>query len=140
MSLPAKNQIVIGNPVQVGCFDRSGDYFATTGDVQDILTNADQHPHGIKVRLTNGLVGRVKALLDKPTQRTITLEVTIQTLSEPLTSRQAAALDELTPQQLENAINARLHYLAKDLLGFGAITTVKTRCFSALLNPPNRQD
>lgn len=32
----------------------------TEGIVQDILTNSPDHPHGIKVRLTNGLVGRVK--------------------------------------------------------------------------------
>ena len=33
----------------------------TEGVVQDILTNSATHPHGIKVRLTNGAVGRVKA-------------------------------------------------------------------------------
>ncbi len=34
----------------------------TEGVVQDILTNSPEHPHGIKVRLTNGLVGRVKII------------------------------------------------------------------------------
>ncbi len=32
----------------------------TEGVVQDILTNSPSHPHGIKVRLTSGEVGRVK--------------------------------------------------------------------------------
>ncbi|HME45429.1 MAG TPA: YwbE family protein [Syntrophorhabdales bacterium] len=32
----------------------------TEGVVKDILTNSPQHPHGIKVRLENGEVGRVK--------------------------------------------------------------------------------
>lgn len=32
----------------------------TSGIVQDILTNSLYHPHGIKVRLTTGEVGRVK--------------------------------------------------------------------------------
>ncbi|MBT3225208.1 MAG: YwbE family protein [Calditrichaeota bacterium] len=32
----------------------------TEGVVQDILTNSSSHPHGIKVRLTSGDVGRVK--------------------------------------------------------------------------------
>ena len=32
----------------------------TEGVVKDILTNAPQHPHGIKVRLESGEVGRVK--------------------------------------------------------------------------------
>lgn len=35
----------------------------TKGIVQDILTNSAQHPHGIKVRLSSGLVGRVKQVL-----------------------------------------------------------------------------
>jgi uncharacterized repeat protein (TIGR03833 family) len=30
------------------------------GIVKDILTNSATHPHGIKVRLTSGEVGRVK--------------------------------------------------------------------------------
>ena len=34
----------------------------TEGIVKDILTNAPSHPHGIKVRLTNGQVGRVKEI------------------------------------------------------------------------------
>ncbi len=35
----------------------------TEGIVKDILTNSKNHPHGIKVRLQNGLVGRVKEIL-----------------------------------------------------------------------------
>nr|AID65802.1 hypothetical protein [uncultured bacterium] len=34
----------------------------TEGVVQDILTNSAFHPHGIKVRLTDGQVGRVKEI------------------------------------------------------------------------------
>ena len=36
----------------------------TEGIVRDILTRSATHPHGIKVRLTSGLVGRVKQILD----------------------------------------------------------------------------
>ncbi|WP_138753300.1 YwbE family protein [Paenibacillus sinopodophylli] len=32
----------------------------TQGIVKDILTNSPKHPHGIKVRLSGGQVGRVK--------------------------------------------------------------------------------
>ncbi len=32
------------------------------GIVRDILTKSATHPHGIKVRLENGQVGRVKAI------------------------------------------------------------------------------
>ncbi len=35
----------------------------TEGVVQNILTNSPAHPHGIKVRLTDGAVGRVKEIL-----------------------------------------------------------------------------
>ncbi len=34
----------------------------TEGIVKDILTNSPTHPHGIKVRLTNGNVGRVQEI------------------------------------------------------------------------------
>ena len=34
----------------------------TDGVVQDILTNSGVHPHGIKVRLQSGIVGRVKEI------------------------------------------------------------------------------
>ncbi len=34
----------------------------TKGIVRDILTKSATHPHGIKVRLENGLVGRVKTI------------------------------------------------------------------------------
>ncbi len=37
----------------------------TEGVVKDILTNSPSHPHGIKVRLEDGQVGRVKSILDK---------------------------------------------------------------------------
>lgn len=35
----------------------------TQGFVKDILTNSPSHPHGIKVRLTDGQVGRVQEIL-----------------------------------------------------------------------------
>jgi uncharacterized repeat protein (TIGR03833 family) len=39
---------------------RSG--ILTEGIVKDILTNSPTHPHGIKVRLEDGQVGRVKEI------------------------------------------------------------------------------
>lgn len=35
----------------------------TIGTVKDLLTKSKFHPHGIKVRLTDGQVGRVKKIL-----------------------------------------------------------------------------
>ena len=37
----------------------------TRGVVRDILTNSPTHPHGIKVRLETGEVGRVKQILSE---------------------------------------------------------------------------
>ena len=41
---------------------RSGNL--TRGIVKDVLTRSKRHPHGIKVRLRDGQVGRVKKILD----------------------------------------------------------------------------
>lgn len=35
----------------------------TRGIVQDLLTKSPSHPHGIKVRLTDGQVGRVHQVI-----------------------------------------------------------------------------
>lgn len=40
---------------------RSGEL--TEGIVKDILTKSNFHPHGIKVRLESGIIGRVKEIL-----------------------------------------------------------------------------
>jgi uncharacterized repeat protein (TIGR03833 family) len=37
----------------------------TIGIVKDLLTNSPNHPHGIKVRLTDGKVGRVQEILEE---------------------------------------------------------------------------
>jgi len=39
----------------------------TVGVVKDLLTNSPTHPHGIKVRLTDGQVGRVQRILPPDT-------------------------------------------------------------------------
>lgn len=37
----------------------------TIGIVKDLLTNSPNHPHGIKVRLVDGKVGRVQEILEQ---------------------------------------------------------------------------
>jgi uncharacterized repeat protein (TIGR03833 family) len=37
----------------------------TKGIVKDILTKSPNHPHGIKVRLESGQVGRVKEIIEQ---------------------------------------------------------------------------
>ncbi|MBG0860232.1 MAG: YwbE family protein [Bacteroidales bacterium] len=35
----------------------------TGGKVKEVITTAPIHPHGIKVRLENGLIGRIKQII-----------------------------------------------------------------------------
>ena len=37
----------------------------TDGVVKEILTSSKSHPHGIKVLLESGIIGRVKEILDE---------------------------------------------------------------------------
>ena len=37
----------------------------TEGIIQQILTNSANHPHGIKVKLSDGRVGRVKEIIEE---------------------------------------------------------------------------
>ena len=41
----------------------------TEGIVKDVLTKSATHPHGIKVRLESGIVGRVKKLIPCITEK-----------------------------------------------------------------------
>jgi uncharacterized repeat protein (TIGR03833 family) len=58
-----RNDIKIGAKVQIvlKVDQRSGKL--TEGEVSRILTNSPNHPHGIKVMLTDGQVGRVQNIL-----------------------------------------------------------------------------
>ena len=57
-----RSEVKVGSEVGIVLKDdqRSGEI--TEGVIQDILTNSSFHPHGIKVRLTTGEVGRVKSI------------------------------------------------------------------------------
>ena len=58
-----RKEIKVGLSVRVVLKNDQRTGKLTEGIVRDILTNSPQHPHGIKVRLTNGLVGRVKEII-----------------------------------------------------------------------------
>ena len=55
-----RSDIKIGNEVGIVLKEDQRSGIITEGIVQDILTKSLYHPHGIKVRLTTGEVGRVK--------------------------------------------------------------------------------
>ncbi len=59
-----RNNITIGLEVEIveKHNQRTGEL--THGFVAQILTNSKQHPHGIKVKLETGEVGRVQNILD----------------------------------------------------------------------------
>ncbi len=59
-----RKNIQIGSEVEVvqKHHQRSGEL--TQGIVKKILTNSSSHPHGIKVLLEDGIVGRVKSTMD----------------------------------------------------------------------------
>lgn len=56
--------IKTGMKVAVVCKNDQRSGKLTEGIVQDILTNSPTHPHGIKVRLRDGQVGRVKEIFE----------------------------------------------------------------------------
>ena len=43
----------------------------TVGVVKDLLTNSSMHPHGVKVRLADGEVGRVQKILSDTGDNTV---------------------------------------------------------------------
>ncbi|WP_176360079.1 MULTISPECIES: YwbE family protein [Desulfosediminicola] len=58
----ARSEIVQGQCVKIVLKQDQRSGKLTEGIVKDILTRSATHPHGIKVRLTSGLVGRVKEI------------------------------------------------------------------------------
>jgi len=58
-----RNNISVGDLVEVVEKQNQKSGELTTGIVRRILTNASQHPHGIKVMLDTGEVGRVKRII-----------------------------------------------------------------------------
>jgi uncharacterized repeat protein (TIGR03833 family) len=57
-----RNQIKTGLKVAIVQKHHQRSGTLTEGIVKDILTNAPTHPHGIKVRLESGEVGRIKTI------------------------------------------------------------------------------
>lgn len=64
MSGTNRADIKIGNSVNVVLKQDQRSGKLTHGVVQSLLTKSSFHPHGIKVRLEDGQVGRVKEILE----------------------------------------------------------------------------
>ena len=63
MPIPARSQIRPGLRVRIVLKEDQPSGKLTEGIVRDILTSSPTHPHGIKVRLLGGQVGRVKEIV-----------------------------------------------------------------------------
>ncbi|HLR60332.1 MAG TPA: YwbE family protein [Pseudogracilibacillus sp.] len=55
-----RSNVQVGSEVKIVLKKDQRTNKLTEGIVKDILTNSQSHPHGIKVRLEDGQVGRVK--------------------------------------------------------------------------------
>lgn len=62
---PTRDEINIGRGVWIIEKENYGTDKYKQGIVQNILTSSRSHPRGIKVRLTDGSVGRVQWLMEK---------------------------------------------------------------------------
>jgi uncharacterized repeat protein (TIGR03833 family) len=64
MSIPTRAQLKPGTRVRIVLKQDQPTGKLTEGIVRDILTNSPTHPHGIKVRLMSGAVGRVQEIVN----------------------------------------------------------------------------
>ena len=60
--IPPRNKISIGMIVEIVQKTRSAFWKLTSGTVKRILTSSHIHPHGIKVELDSGKIGRVQKI------------------------------------------------------------------------------
>jgi len=58
-----RSQIKLGIHVKIVLKQHQRSGILTEGIVKEILTSSSFHPHGIKVRLTDGKVGRVQIIM-----------------------------------------------------------------------------
>ncbi|MBB1378886.1 YwbE family protein [Pseudoalteromonas sp. SR43-2] len=63
MAVPSRSQISSGTTVNIVLKEDQRSGTLTEGVVERLLTKSPNHPHGIKVRLEDGQVGRVKEIL-----------------------------------------------------------------------------
>ena len=57
-----RDKIILGITVQIVQKQDQRSGKLTTGTVKRILTSSNFHPHGIKVELNSGLIGRVQSV------------------------------------------------------------------------------
>ena len=63
-----RSQIKKGTHVKIVLKQHQRSGVLTEGIVKEILTNSPTHPHGIKVRLVDGKVGRIQYIIGEATK------------------------------------------------------------------------
>ena len=63
VTIPSRDKITIGKIVQIVQKQDQRTGNLTEGTVKRILTSSNFHPHGIKVELDNGKIGRVQNII-----------------------------------------------------------------------------
>ncbi|MCV0367514.1 MAG: YwbE family protein [Nitrosopumilus sp.] len=63
VSIPSRDEISIGMMVQIILKQDQKTRNLTDGTVKKILTSSITHPHGIKVELNDGKIGRVQKII-----------------------------------------------------------------------------
>ena len=58
-----RKNVMVGMKVQVVQKQDQRTSVLTSGTIEEILTPSAKHPHGIKVRLRSGKIGRIKKIL-----------------------------------------------------------------------------
>ncbi len=61
--LPTRRELRPGLRVRIVLKQDQGSGRLTEGVIRDLLTSSPSHPHGIKVRLVSGAVGRVQQIV-----------------------------------------------------------------------------
>ena len=61
-SIPSRDKIIMGIMVEIIQKQDQHTGKLTKGKVMKILTSSQVHPHGIKVKLNNGKIGRVQKI------------------------------------------------------------------------------
>ena len=80
--IPSRDQLKPGTKVGIETKEDQGSGKLTEGIVKNILTSSNSHPHGIKVELEDGSVGRVKILLQELSSKSNTSQTITDTSSK----------------------------------------------------------
>lgn len=115
--LPTNDQIKIGSKVAIETKEDQGTGKLTEGIVKTKLTSSNTHPHGIKVELEDGNVGRVKKLLSDLPSESKTNSQTISKIDVVI------AKEEDSSNELKSSFRADIDRLTK---GDGKIVSSKS--------------